>query len=149
MLLGLKLLLGPSQASPRPVMGARGKVELMAGLDPFVGLVEAVLVQLVLYPSLGVVEVVAAEAVAVQAVAVQAVVAEAVVAEAVVAEAVVVQAVVVQLVMKLQQRCFSPSSFLSLVAQDPVPAHPDASERGGGAPLALSSHLCTGVDPFP
>ena len=139
MLLGLEILTGPSQTSPRPVMGARGKVEPMAGLDPFVGLVEAVVVQLVLYPSLGVVEVVAAEAVAVQAV----------VMEAVVGEAVVVEAVVVQLVMKLQQGCFSPSSFLSLVAQGPVPAHPDASERGGGAPLALSSHLCTGVDPFP
>ena len=144
MLLGLEILTGPSQTSRRPVMGARGKVEPMAGLDPFVGLVEAVVVQLVLYPSLGVVEVVAAEAVAVQAVGMEAVSAEAVVGETVVAEA-----VVVQLVMKLQQGCFSHSSFLSLVAQGPVPAHPDASERGGGAPLALSSHLCTGVDPFP
>ena len=117
---GLKLLLGPSQTSPRPVMRAQGEVKPMAGLNPSLGAVEAVVV-LELNPSLGAVE-----------------------------------AVVVQLVLKhwlglwlLRQRCFSRSSFLSLVLQDPVPAHSDASERGGGVLSALSFHLCTGVGPFP
>lgn len=124
------LLLGPSQTSPRPVMRARGEVKPMAGLNPSLGAVEAVVV-LELNPSLGAVG--------------------AVVVLELNPLLGAVEAVVVQLVLKhwLGQRCFSRSSFLSLVAQDPVPAHSDASERGGGVPSALSSHLCTGVGPFP